>query len=168
MAEENWIWIAIKKLSGSCAAASDFNDIKAIVGDAQGKIDDALKVGDFLQQDSQVFDKLTKANEGLGNIKKSMDKVSDICLDVQAINKIHDSIVILNEANVIQANPQRAANAFDNLFQGFGRLCRFLPPPADQWGQFFESFNLFGNVQKNIYKPYFDRLEKARMGNPDY
>ena len=161
MADLDSIWVAIKKLTGTCAAATQFDDIKAAAGDAQEKIDQALKVGEFLQKDSAVFDKLSKANEGLGKVTESLDKAGDICLDIEAVNRIHDAIVILDKPNVIQGDPQAAADAFDSLFQGFGRLCRFLPPPAKEWGTFFESFNLFGNVQKNIYAPYFERLNAA-------
>lgn len=161
MAKEHWIWVKIKKLAGTCAAAADYEDIKAAVGDAQGKIDDALMVGEFLQQDSRVFKKLSDANEGLGAVKKSLDTAGEICLDIQAVNKIHESILILDKPNILQDDPQAAADAFDSLFQGIGRLCRFLPPPADQWGTFFEQFNLFGNVQKNFYAPHFRGADEA-------
>lgn len=164
MAEESIIWVTIKKWAGACAAASQYDDIKAAVSDAQGKVDQALTVGTFFQEDSRVFEKLNQANEGLGKVSEALDKAGNICLDIQAVNKIHDAIVILDKPNIIQSDPQAAADAFDRLFQGFGRLCRFLPPPADEWGTFFESFNLFGNVQKNIYAPYFGRLEAARRG----
>lgn len=164
MAEESKVWVTIKRWMGACAAAAEYDDIRAAVGDAQGKVDQALVVGSFFQEDSRVFEKLNTANEGLGKILESLDKATNICLDIQAVNKIHDAIVILDKPNIIQSNPQAAADAFDSLFQGFGRLCRHLPPPADEWGTFFESFNLFGNVQKNIYAPYFGRLEAARKG----
>jgi len=161
MADLDSIWVAIKKLTGTCAAATQYEDIKAAASDAQGKIDQALMVGEFFQKDSAVFDKLNKANEGLGKVNEALDKAGEICLDIEAVNRIHEAIVILDKPNIIQSNPQAAADAFDSLFQGFGRLCRFLPPPAKEWGTFFESFNLFGNVQKNIYAPYFKRLDAA-------
>ncbi|HUF04365.1 MAG TPA: hypothetical protein VMM38_09345 [Aridibacter sp.] len=164
MAEEHWVWVRLKKLAGACAAAAEYDDIKAAVSDAQGKVDQALMVGTFFQEDSRVFEKLNKANEGLGKVTESLEKAGNVCLDIQAVNKIHDAIVILDKPNIIQSDPQAAADAFDSLFQGIGRLCRFLPPPADEWGTFFESFNLFGNVQKNIYAPYFGRLEAAKRG----
>jgi len=165
MADTSWIWIKIKKLTGTCAAATEYEDIKAAVGDAQGKIDKALQVGSFLQKDSRIFDKLNKANEGLGAVSESLDKAGEICLDITAVNKIHDAIIILDKPNIIQDNPQAAADAFDSLFQGFGRLCSYLPPPAKQWATFFEQFNLFGKIQKNYYAPYFAERHRAHLSD---
>lgn len=165
MADTSWIWLKIKRLTGTCAAATEYEDIKAAVGDAQGKIDKALQVGSFLQKDSRIFDKLNKANEGLGAVSESLDKAGEICLDITAVNKIHSAIVLLDRPNIIQDDPQAAADAFDSLFQGFGRLCSYLPPPAKEWGTFFEQFNLFGQMQKNHFGPYFDRLHKAHLSD---
>src|SRR5215470_10335056 len=61
-------WVAIKKKAGACAANTDLEDLKAAVQLGQKRVDQALKVGYFLQQKSGVFDKLSKANEGLGKI----------------------------------------------------------------------------------------------------
>ncbi|MBK9165004.1 MAG: hypothetical protein IPM21_14065 [Acidobacteria bacterium] len=152
-------WLTIKKKAGACAANTDLEELKAATELGKKRIDQALMVGTMAQGNSGVFDKLTKANEGLGKISESLGKVQDICIDVSAAGKIHDAIVALSDDRLIYDDPQKAADSFDLLFQGFGRLCRFLPPPANEWGKFFESFNLFGNVQKNIYNPYFSRLE---------
>ncbi len=162
MADFGKYWIRIKKMAGQCAANTDLEDVKSSVELAQKRIDQVLYGGKIIQGDSAVFEKLGKANEGLGKIGEGLSKVQDICLDITAISKIHDAIKVLGDDNIIYSDPQKAADSFDLLFQGLGRLCRFLPPPAKEWGQFFESFNLFGNVQKNIYNPYFSRLRDAR------
>jgi hypothetical protein len=155
------IWLNIRKMAGQCAANTSLEDIKSSVQLAQGRIDKVLYGGLILQGDSGVLEKLGKANEGLGKIGESLEKVQDICVDVTAFAKIHDAIKVLSDENAISKDPQKAADAFDSLFQGFGRLCRYLPPPAKEWGQFFEQFNLFGNMQKNVYAPYFKRLDDA-------
>ena len=162
------VWMNIKKMTGQCAANTSLEDMKSSVQLAQGRIDKVLYGGQILQGGSGVYEKLGKANEGLGKIGESLEKVQDICVDVNAFAKIHDSIKILSDDQIIYKDPQKAADAFDSLFQGFGRLCRHLPSPAKEWGQFFEQFNLFGNMQKNVYAPYFQRLNDARDGTGQY
>lgn len=158
----------IKKAAGKCAANTQLEDVKASVVLAQKRIDQAIYGGRILQGDSAVFNKLSEANKGLGDIGSALEKAQDICLDITAVAKIHDAVLVLADDAVIYKDPQAAADSFDLLFQGLGRLCRYLPPPAKAWGQFFESFNLFGNVQKNIYAPYFGRLRDARDGTGQY
>lgn len=154
----NSAWIAIKKKAGACAANTSLEDLKSSVQLGQKRIDQALFVGNMLQGQSGVFEKLTKANEGLGKVGEALEKVQDICVDIVAFNKIHDAVVALSDDRIIYDDPQKAADAFDTLFQGFGKLCSYLPPPAKEWAKFFEGFNLFGNMQKNVYAPYFQRL----------
>jgi len=151
-------WTSIKRKAGQCAANTDLEDLKNAVQLGQTRVDQALMVGNFAQGQSGVFDKLSKANEGLGKVGESLEKVQDVCLDISAVGKIHDAVKALSDDRLIYDDPQKAADSFDLMFQGFGRLCRYLPPPAKAWGQFFESFNLFGNMQKNVYAPYFSRL----------
>jgi len=165
MADENgnsggW-WYRIKKMTGQCAANTDLEDLKASVELAKGRVDKALMAGQILQSKSGTFEKLTKANEGLGAFGDALGKVQNVCMDVNAIGKIHDAIVVLSDDRVIYDDPQKAADAFDSLFNGFGRLCRFLPPPADQWGEFFSQFNLFGNMQRKVFATYFQRAWDA-------
>ena len=155
-------WGRVKKMAGQCAANTDLEDVKSSVELAQKRIDQVLYGGKILQGDSAVFEKLGKANEGLGKIGEGLSKVQDICLDISAVAKIHDAVKVLGDDQVIFNDPQKAADSFDMLFQGLGRLCRFLPSPAKEWGQFFEQFNLFGTMQKKVYKPYFGRLHDAR------
>lgn len=155
-------WLTIRKKAGTCAANTDLEELKAAVQLGQKRVDQALMFGNMAQGQSGVFDKLSKANEGLGKVGESLEKVQDFCVDITAVGKIHDAIVALSDDRIIYDDPQRAADSFDLLFQGFGRLCSYLPPPAKEWAKFFESFNLFGNVQKNIYNPYFGRLRDVR------
>ena len=161
-------WVTIKKKAGACAANTDLEDLKAAVELGKKRVDQALQVGYFLQQKSGVFDKLSKANEGLGEIGEGLDKIQDICADIVMVGKIHDAIVALSDDRIIYDDPQMAADSFDLLFQGFGKLCSYLPSPAKEWAKFFEEFNLFGNMQKKVYAPYFSKLRDARDGTGVY
>jgi hypothetical protein len=165
MADENGnsggVWYRIRKMVSNCAASTDLEDLKASVELAKERVDKALMAGTILQGNSGAFEKLTKANEGLGAVGESLGMVQDICLDMDAVGKIHDAIVVLSDDRVIEKNPQAAADAFDSLFNGIGRLCRHLPPPADEWGEFFSQFNLFGNMQRKVFAPYFQRAWNA-------
>ena len=143
-------WTTIKKKAGGCAANTDLEEIKASVELGQKRIDQALMVGTLLQKDSKVFDKLTKANEGLGKIGETLGTVQDVCLDITAVGKIHDAAIALSNERLIYDDPEGAAAAFDSMFRGFGRLCRYLPPPAKSWQQFFESFNLFSAMTPKL------------------
>jgi hypothetical protein len=78
-------WTTIKRKAGACAANTDLEEIKASVELGQKRIDQALMAGTLLQKgDSNVFEKLNKANEGLGKIGEALGKVQDICLDIVA------------------------------------------------------------------------------------
>ena len=148
----------IRRISGKCPA--DGSDLLESVELSHNLIDIALTVGELHKQDSRVFSNLTKANEGMGKIGESLTMVNDICLDVVAINKVNEALDTLGDGSIIRNDPVAAGEAFDSLFQGFGRLCRYLPPPANAWQQFFESFNLF--------KPWaeFNRAYHKRIPNP--
>jgi len=165
MADENedsgGIWYRIKKMVGACAANTELEDLKASVELAKERVDKALTVGTMLKGNSTAFEKLKQANEGLGVIGETLKTVQNVCVDVNAITKIYDAVVVLSDDRVIYDDPQGAADAFDSLFNGLGRLCRFLPPPADEWGEFFSRFNLFGNMQRNVFGPHFQKAWNA-------
>jgi hypothetical protein len=151
-------WTKVKKMAGQCAANTDLEDLQASVELAKTRVGQALQAGQMLQKDSRVFDKLGKANERLGDVAEGLEKARNLCVGIVEANKIHEAVKILSDDRIIYDNPQAAADSFDLLFQGFGKLCSYLPPPAKQWAQFFEEFNLFGNMQKKVYAPYFKRL----------
>lgn len=162
------IWVSIKRKANLCATDPDIENIKATVQLGQKRVNQALRVGYFLQKESAVFDKLTKANEGMGKIGEALENVQNICVSIGFVGHMKDAVDILSDDNVIYNDPDKAAEAFDILFQGFGKLCAHLPFPANQWAKFFEDFNLFESVQKKIYKPYFDRLRDVRDGTGAY
>ncbi len=162
-------WLTLRKKAGACAANTDLEELKAAVQLGQNRVGQALIVGNIAQGQSGVFDKLSKANEGLGKIGESLEAVQDFCIDITAVGKIHVAIAALSDDQLIYDNPKGAAAAFDSLFQGFGRLCRYLPPPAKSWQQFFEGFNLFTNVSRGLIpeqrerdKAMFSQIEGFR------
>ena len=160
-------WLTIRKKAGACAANTDLEELKAAVQLGQKRVGQALMAGKIAQGESGVFDKLTKANEGLGKIGETLETVQDFCVDIVAVGKIHESIVALSDDRLIYDNPAGAAAAFDSLFQEFGRLCRFLPPPAKSWEKFLSDFNLFSNMAPKLipemrWKERFSEVEGFR------
>lgn len=149
-------WEAVQRLAGRCSANMDIEELKGAVQLANDRIGKVLIGGQLLQSKSGVFDKLTKANEGLGAIGEGLEKAQDICNNVVAMGKILQAVKDLRDERIIYDNPDKAAEAFDTLFQGFGMICAELPSPAKEWATFFENFNLFGNMQKKVFKPYFN------------
>jgi hypothetical protein len=110
-------WLTIRKKAGACAANTDLEELKAAVQLGQKRVDQALMFGNMAQGQSGVFDKLSKANEGLGKVGESLEKVQDFCVDITAVGKIHDAIVALSDDRIIYDDPQRAADSFDLLFR---------------------------------------------------
>jgi hypothetical protein len=152
------VWSRVKKITGQCAAVTDAEDLKASAKTAQKRIKQTLQGGKLLQKDSRVFDYLGKANDGLGSVIESLDKAGDICMDIRAISRIHDAMKVLDDENVVYDNPEAAAKAFGDLFVGFGRLCRHLPSPGKEWGQFLEQAGDFFSNWQRFVKGYTDRI----------
>ncbi len=146
-------WSRVKKVTGQCAANTELDDLKAIVQTANGRIDKVLLGGKLVQSDSRIFEKLGKANEALGKVGEALNIAQDICLDLGAVGRIHDAVKILNadNGNVIYNDSEKAAQAFGDLFVGFGRLCRHLPTVGKDVGQFLEGAgDFFVNMNRKI------------------
>lgn len=156
-------WATIMKLRGKCAAATDMEDLKAVVEKSEKYTGYALQAGRLLQKDSQVFDKLTKANEYLGKIGEALDKGINVCMDIEAIGKIKDAMDVLDE-HLIMTDPDAASAAFGNLFVGFGVLCRHVPI-LKEWGPFFTSAgDFFTNMENKLipqkrWKSQFSQID---------
>jgi hypothetical protein len=161
----NKYYVALRRYFGKCAANTNIEDLKAVAKSAEEKIDLALLFGNFSQNGSNVTKNLVEAKKAIGSIGKSLGKVQDICTDVVAVTKIYDGIAALSDkdANIIYHDSQKAAEAFDMMFQGFGRLCRHLPQPAKAWGKFLEEFNLFSNYNKTIQIHFGRQRELLRQ-----
>ncbi len=146
-------WGNLKKITGQCAANTELEDLKTAVQTANDRVEKVLMGGSLLQSDSRVFEKLSKANEKLKTVGEVLEKVENVCLDLRAVSRIHDAVKVLDAENgmVIYHDSEKAAQAFGDLFVGFGRLCRHLPSPAKEWGQFLESAgDFFVNMNRKI------------------
>jgi NACalpha-BTF3-like transcription factor len=159
------LWTRIKIMTGQCAVSTDLENLKDSVETAQSRINKVLIGGKLLQSDSRVFEKLTTANEALGAVGEALGTVQNVCLDLKAVANIHEAIVALDDEYVIINNPEVAAKAFGQLFTGFGRLCRHLPSPAKEWGQFLEGAGEFFVNWQRFVKNYTDRAMQASYGD---
>lgn len=125
------LWVAIKKMAGKCASNMDIKDLKSAADKGKKSIEVAEISSEFLTKFQKPAQKLGKAKEALGKISSTLGSVEDICLDIQAVGKIHEGIKVLQNEHVIRDDPEKAAKAFGNLFGGFGQLAKHLPFPAD-------------------------------------
>lgn len=159
------LWVRVKRMAGQCAANTDLENLKDSVETAQGRINKVLIGGKIIQGDSRVFEKLTSANEALGAVGEALGKVQNVCLDIKAVGQIHEAMKVLEDDYAILNNPEAAARAFGQLFTGFGRLCRYLPSPAKEWGQFLEGAGDFFVNWQRFVKNYTDRAMQASYGD---
>lgn len=139
-----------KMFTNQCAKNDALTEVKDAVQLANERIDDVLYAGKIFQGESKVITKLVDANDGLKKIGEALSKVKNFCVDVNTLFQIRDAVAILSDDKVIYNDKIKAAAAFDMLFQGFGRFIRLLPPPANQWQQFFESFTLFSSMAPKL------------------
>lgn len=140
----------LKMLTNQCAKGDALTEVKDAVDLAHERIDDVLFAGKIFQGESKVISKLVDANDGLKKIGSALGKVKNFCLDVNTLLQIRDAVAILSDDKVVYNDKMKAAAAFDMLFQGFGRFIRLLPPPANQWQRFFESFTLFSSMAPKL------------------
>ena len=167
MADENEVglagraWESIQRMAKRCSANLELEETKAAVQLAQDRVGKVLMGGKLLQKDSTIFNKLTEANKGLAAMGEALENVQNLCNNIIAADKVLKAVDFLMDEKLINENPDKAAEMFDLIFQGFGLICAELPPPAKQWAKFFENFNLFSNMQKNVFKPYWQKRYDA-------
>lgn len=156
-------WLQYMKIRHKCAAATDVEDLKAMIESSKKYTGYALQTGKFLQKDSEVFEKLTKANEYLGKMGEALDKGLNACMDIEAVGKIKDAWSTLDEKTIMN-DPDAASAAFGQLFVGFGVLCRHVPI-LKEWGPFFTSAgDFFTNMESKLipdkrWKSEFSQVE---------
>jgi hypothetical protein len=144
----------LKIWAGAIGPNGSPEDIKAAAIVAQERITDALMFGSMWQNgnNSEAYQKLIDANEYLGKIVEHIDKGEKIYKDVQAVVQIHEAIQVLKDDQIMFKNPQKAAAAFDDLFQGFGKLAKHFPPPFDSTiGELLEqcgTLRFFSNMEQ--------------------
>lgn len=143
--EELGLWGRIKRWTTTCATAAEIQDIK----DSLDKAENALQAPHMLSVVSQSRVDVGKVVEGIGAIKETIETVENICLDMKAIREIHAAMIILNNDALMKTDKASAAKGFSDLFSGVGRLCRHLPSPAKEWGEFIEKCGvLFINIER--------------------
>jgi len=156
----------IRIWTGACAASTGDEDLKATLEKSQQVLwiaEHGSELSKNLQNAATVFG---RAREGLDKVGESLGKVEAVCLDIRALTDIHAAIKVLNQDGVIQQNPEAAAQAFGQLFTGFGRLAKRLPPPANAYaailegcgGDFFESMRRKLNPEER-WKKQFQEIE---------
>lgn len=156
----------IKIWLGACAAATGDEDIKDAVEKSQRVLwvaQQGTSLSKNLKNATKVFE---DAGKGLDAISETADKINGLCLDLRAITEIHEAIKILNQDDIIRKNPEAAANAFGQLFGGFGRLAKHLPQPAKAYSAILEgcSGEFFNSMRKKIdpnerWKPIFQQID---------
>ena len=142
----------LKRWVGACASNAQVEGIKAALEKAE-KVAYLPKTKSLFSKNSEAFDKFTRATEALGKIKEGIDKAQNVCLDLQAIGRIHDAIKVLDDETVIWNDPDKAAKAFGDLFVGVGRFARYLPEPFNEYGTFLESAGDFFVDMNRAFKP---------------
>jgi hypothetical protein len=159
------LYARVKRWVGTCASNTETQNIK----DALEKGIQATRVAWIMTSDPTATKYLGQALEGMEKISETIETVQNICLDLKAVMCIHAAIKILDDDQVIRRDPDKAAKAFGALFAGFGRLCRHLPSPAKEYGQFLEGAgDFFYNMRRGINadKMFQDRWKRL-TGLPD-
>lgn len=149
----------VKIWAGAIGPNGSPEDIKAAAIVAQERIKYALMAGDIWQNgnNSSAFQKLIDANGYLDKIVEHIENGEKIYKDVMAVIQIYDAIQVLKDDQVLYKNPEKAAAAFDDLFQGFGKLAKKFPPPFDQTiGELLEqcgTLRFFSTMQQVMAGP---------------
>jgi hypothetical protein len=129
----DWIKLHARK----CAASTELEDLKAAVELAKERVGQAKTAGAFLKGDSRTLGILNDAEKKLGEFGRVIGGIQDICKDVDALVRVHSAVRILRDDDIIYRDPEKATRAFGQIFVGFGRFCRFLPP-LKSWGNFLK------------------------------
>lgn len=163
----------IKVWAGAIGANGDAKDMKAAAIVAQQRIDLALKTATFLQDsNSRSFQKLVDASEHLGKVIGYLEKGEKIYKDFKAVQQIFEAIQVLKNDDVMIKDPAAAAEAFDNLFQGFGKLAKHFPPPFDSTiGELLEQcgeLRFFSNMNQVMAGPGSNLGRAKTMLSPNY
>ncbi|MEZ5429396.1 MAG: hypothetical protein R2747_24315 [Pyrinomonadaceae bacterium] len=158
------LYKTIKVWVGSGAYIKDIREMKKIVNRANDLVGKAKMCGIFSETVQQAFQKMKTAEEALGKISKTLDKVDSLYQDVETIKKIRVAMAILNDEHIIRYNPQKAAWAFGVLFEGFGHFAEYLPQPAKAYAG---PLKVLGGSFTKIVSELHPRTRKAWGGQYD-
>lgn len=146
------LWERIQIWTTTCSADTELQNLKDALEKSEKSMQIAELTSEFLSKNPNAGQNFRKAREGLGKVSEGLSKAENVCKDINALKRIHEGIKVLSNESVIYKDPEKAAEAFGNIFGGFGRLASYLPPPADSYGQILEEAGngFFGNVSKAI------------------
>jgi hypothetical protein len=129
---------------GACPANIDKEQLVASIRLAQERIHSVLQGGEILsgfEKNGGSLNKLQRLNDQLGGVLNALEKVDNVCKDIEALQSIYGAMVDISPDD-FRSDPRKTAKAFDKLFVGLGRLCR-LTTVLKPYEQFFESFGGF-------------------------
>ena len=138
------LWQKVKIATGACAGNVQLSDLH----DYLEKGEQVARGASFIEKDATRAQKLTRGADALGGVRKGIGTAQSVCMDAQAIVRIHEAIKVLNQPGVVTPGSKVAAEAFGQLFVGAGRFAAKLPPPANLYAQILENCgSFFVNMQ---------------------
>jgi len=152
-----------KVYAGMCAANTQLEDLQTAIRKGKNAMYFAELSSPFLSSKPGAGEQFKKAKEALGKVGEGLGKVKEVCLDIQAVGRIHTAVKILNDDQALYKEPEKAADVFGQLFVGFGRLASHLPPPANIYAPILEGCgSFFTNAQRGLGP------EKRSMGRDQW
>jgi hypothetical protein len=155
------LWHKLKVVTGACASNVQLTD----VADYVKRGEQAAQAAAFVERDAARAQKLKSGADALGKVHSALSTTQSVCMDLQAIVRMHEAIKILNQPGVIAPGSKVAAEAFGQLFVGAGRFASKLPPPANAYAQILENCgSFFVNMQALLdpMSPYTPRGRQLR------
>jgi len=150
-------WQKVKVLTGACAANQNLDEIKEYLQRGE-----QIAYAASLLEKGEKLSKLKSASEALGKVNGGLDLVKNLCLDVKAIEQIHEAIKVLNDPESMKPGSDAAARAFGQLFVGAGRFASKAGPPVSAYAQILENAgDFFVNMLRGL-----DPMKKPGAGGP--
>ena len=142
------LWLKVRTITGACASNVKLEQMADYLkkGEQLATAASLTNVGDAVPQ-------LEQGAKALGQVRKTIETTQGICMDVQAVAKIHDAIKVLNDPQNMQPGSQAAARAFGDLFVGAGRFAAKLPPPANVYAPILQNAGSFFVDMQRLLNP---------------
>jgi hypothetical protein len=153
------LWQKVKIATGACAGNVQLSDLH----DYLEKGEQVARGASFIEKDATRAQKLTRGADALGGVRKGISTAQSVCMDAQAIVRIHEAIKVLNQPGVVTPGSKVAAEAFGQLFVGAGRFAAKLPPPANVYAQILENCGSFFVNMQALMDPESPYTPKGRQ-----
>lgn len=141
----------IPRWISTCAANTEIDNLKDALQQSEWAMHIAENWSDLHRSRPGLTQTFNRSREALGKIRSVVETAEGICLDIAAVARIHRAVKVLNQDDVIRKRPEQAAHAFGDLFAGFGRLAKHLPPPANEYAVILEHCgDFFLNMRRGI------------------